>query len=172
MGRGFIEYHLPDSGRDEAVLFSAFINYCLPDGTKLPILQNPAWCPDCRAFIVAEDVPPVESLTEEIRKLEAGDPESLQIWAFVSNGEPIEARVTELHRRIQWRQGRKSPPRCLYCGSTAVVPIPWNGEFAHPQTGDRVVVDQSGFADTAPWFADFSPEGEQIAGENEGKPKT
>jgi hypothetical protein len=35
MGRGFVEYHLPESGRDEWVLWSAFIDYRLADGTKL-----------------------------------------------------------------------------------------------------------------------------------------
>jgi hypothetical protein len=59
MGRGFVEYHLPESGRDELVVWSAFIDYRLADGTKLHILQQPAWCPACNHFVIAEEVPSV-----------------------------------------------------------------------------------------------------------------
>jgi len=162
MGRGFVEYHLPESGRDEWVLFSAFIYYHLADGTKLSILQEPAWCSACKAFVIAEVVPSVESLEEKIRGLQAGDPELLQTWAFVSNGAPVEERITELRRRIEWRRSRRSPPKCLHCGSLGSVPIPMSGEFAHPHTGERVIVGSSGFAVTDSWFAEFSSEGKQF----------
>lgn len=163
MGRGYIEYQLPDSKRDEWVLFSAFLNYRLPDGSTLSIGQQPAWCWACRAFVLAEELSSIASLEEEIHRLEAADPEALRTWAFVSNGEPVQDRITELHRRIEWRRGRISPPRCLHCGTLEIVPIPWTGEFPHPQTGERVIVVSSGWADAAPWIADFSPEGEQLA---------
>ncbi len=38
-----------------------------------------------------------------------------------------------------------------------------SGEFTHSATGERVVVGSIGFADTAPWYAEFSPEGEPLA---------
>jgi hypothetical protein len=163
MGRGFVEYQLPESGRDEWVLWSAFIDYQLTDGTKLHILQQPAWCPVCNRFVIAEQIPAVEALEEEIARLRSGDRDTLRTWAFVSNGSPVAERIAELLRYVEWRQGRQSPPRCLECGAVDPVPIPGSGEFAHPGTGERVVVASSGFADTAPWFAEFSPEGEQLA---------
>jgi hypothetical protein len=163
MGRGFVEYHLPESGGDEWVLWSAFINYRLADGSKLHILQQQAWCAACRRFVVAEEVPSVEALEEEIARYRSGDPETLRMWLFVSNGTPVADRVAELLRYVEWRKGRQSPPRCLACGMADPVPIPTSGEFAHPGTGERVVVGSSGFADTAPWYAEFSPEGEQLA---------
>ena len=162
MGRGFVEYHLPESKRDEWVLVSAFLNYRLPSGDKLSILQQPAWCPSCRAFVIAEELPSVESLEGEIHLLQAANPVALQTWAFVSNGAPVKGRIAELRRRIEWRRGRIRPPRCLYCGALEVVPIPASGEFRHPQTGEQVMVASSGWADTAPWVADFSPEGEHL----------
>jgi hypothetical protein len=163
MGRGFVEYHLPGSGHDEWVLWSAFIDYRLPDGSKLHVLQQPAWCPTCDRFVIAEEVPSVVAPQQEIARYRSGDSDTLQQWAFVSNGVPAAERVAELLRRVEWRQGRQSPPRCLECGAVSPVPIPMDGEFAHPRTGERVVVVSGGWADTAPWFAEYSPEGEQLA---------
>jgi hypothetical protein len=162
MGRGFVEYHFPESGRDEWVLWSAFLDYRLADGAKLHILQQPAWCPACSRFVLAEEVPLVQALEEEIARYQSADRETLQMWAFVSNGSPVEERVAELLRYVEWRQERQSPPRCLHCGAADPVPIPLSGEFVHPGTGERVVVGDSGFADTAPWVAEFSPEGELL----------
>ena len=163
MGRGFVEYHLPESGRDESVLWSAFIDYWIADGTKLHIWQQPAWCPACNRFVLAEYIPSVEELEEEIAKFRSADPDTLRTWAFVSNGSPVSERFAELLQYIEWRRGRRSPPRCLECGAVGPAPIPMSGEFAHPRTGERVVVGSSGFADTATWFAEFSPEGERLA---------
>ena len=164
MGRGFVEYQLPESGRDEWVLWSAFIDYRLEDGSKLHVLQQPAWCRGCSRFVVAEQVPAVEALEAEIARFRSADPDTLETWAFVSNGASVAEQVAELLRYVDWRKGRKSPPRCLECGAVDPVPVPTRGEFAHPATGERVVVKSGGFADTAPWFAEFSPEGEQLAG--------
>ena len=163
MGRGFVQYHLPESAREEWVLWSAFIDYRLPDGTKLHIWQQPAWCAHCRRFVIAEEIPSVEALQQEIARFRSADPDTLGTWAFVSNGAPVAERIAELSRYVQWRRGRQSPPRCLECGAVGPVPIPLVGGFAHPQTGECVVVGDSGWADTAPWFADFSPEGERLA---------
>jgi len=163
MGRGSVAYHLPESGRDEWVLWSAFIDYRLADGTRLHILQRPAWCRVCNRFVIAEDIPSPEALQEEIARFRSADGETLKTWAFVSNGSPVAERVAELLRYLEWRRGRQSPPHCLECGAVDPIPIPTSGEFVHPGTGERVVVGDWGWADTAPWFAEFSPEGERLA---------
>ena len=125
------------------------------------ILQQPAWCSNCGRFVLAEEVPSVEQLEEEIAKFRAGTPETLRVWDFVSYGAPVVERVAELLRRVEWRWGRTSPPRCLHCGSVGPETVPMSGEFAHPQTGERVVAESNGWVDSAPWFAEFSPEGER-----------
>jgi hypothetical protein len=163
MGRGFVRYSLPESGRDEWVLFSAFLDYRLADGTRLHVEQDPAWCPACRAFVAAERVPTVEELEREVAEFQAGDPDLLRQWAFVSGGQTAAGRIAELRRRVEWRRGRRSPARCLRCGGGGVAPLPVDGEFRHPQTGERVVVGGSGWADAVPWFAEFSPEGKLLA---------
>lgn len=167
MGRGFLEYKLPDSGREEWVLWSAFIDYRLPDGSKLHIMQQPAWCAACRRFVIAEEVPTVEWLQAEISRFQQPefqqpDSEAFTIWAFVSNNQPVAERIEELRRYIEWRQSRQSPPRCLECGSLELTLTPMDGEFAHPATGERVVVGGQGWADTGSWSAEFSPEGVQL----------
>jgi hypothetical protein len=154
---------LPESGRDEWVGFSAFIDYRLADGTRLHVLQRPAWCRVCNSFVIAEEIPSPEALQEEIARFRSADGETLRIWAFVSNGSPVAERVAELLRYLEWRRGRQSPPRCLECGAVDPIPIPMSGEFVHPGTGERVVVGDWGWADTAPWCAEFSPEGERLA---------
>lgn len=163
MGRGFVEYQLPESAREEWVLWSAFIDYRLAGGSKLHILQQSAWCATCRRFVIAERVPSVEALEEEIGRFRSADPDTLRTWAILSSDAPVADRVSELLRYVEWRQERRGPPRCLECGAIDPSPVPISGEFAYPGTGERVVVGSSGLADTAAWFAEFSSEGELLA---------
>jgi len=178
----------------EEVFFSSFLAYRVSDGSKLDILQQPAWCPNCGHFALAEDVPSLLDFEEEIASYRTGDPETLQKWAFiskrgpiedrinelcpeierttqrqkppqwslVSNGAQFEDRVNELLKRIEWRKQRQNPPRCLECSSIGVTPIPPDGDFFHPETGKKVHVGAHGFADTAPWCAEFTTEGEPL----------
>lgn len=159
MGRGFVTYQLSESRREEWVLFSAFISYRLSDGTMLDVDQEPAWCPACDRFVIAERIPQLNELHEEIGRFRGSDFETLQRWAFVSNDAPVETRIQELSRRVGWRRERKSPPRCLECGDIGIVPIPLTDEFDHPGTGEKVKVIDNGFADTDRWVAEFSPDG-------------
>jgi hypothetical protein len=94
MGRGFVEYHLCESGRDEWVLWSAFIDYRFADGSRLHITQQPAWCPACRRFVIAEWLPPVEELEEEIDRYRSADPDTLRKWAIISSSPPEPARMS------------------------------------------------------------------------------
>jgi hypothetical protein len=162
MGRYFVEYCLPASGRREIVLFSAFFNYRLEDGNTLPVLQQAAWCPACRRFVIAEELPSLEALELEIEKYRSADKDTLLAWAFVSNGSPVEERIAELSRRVEWRMKRRFPPRCLECGRVGTITVPTTDGFSHPQTGEKVIVGESGFSDLAPCIADFSLEGERL----------
>ena len=49
------------------------------------------------------------------------------------------------------------------------IPIPRRGIFPHPRTGERVEEASSGWADTEPWLAEFSPEGIKLADPRVGK---
>jgi hypothetical protein len=161
MGRGFVKYDLPDSGSSAWVLFSAFLDYRLDDGSKLHVEQQPAWCRVCGSFVAAELLQPAEDIEREIGRLQPwiGDRQPRR----AGQRKRAEESLAEHQRRLRWRRDRVGPPRCLQCSSVEVVPIPGSGEFAHPATGERVISASSGFADTDLWFAEFSPEGERLA---------
>jgi hypothetical protein len=110
---------------------------------------------------MAERVESIDELQDEIERLRNPDDEESQMIAFI--GTPVDERIAELESRIIWRQNRKSPAKCLHCGSTKIVPIPDAQEFAHPSTGERVVVAGRGFASTDEWHAEFTPEGDVIS---------
>jgi hypothetical protein len=157
VGRGYIEYHLEAAGRNEFVAYSAFLNYRLADGSTLSVGQQPAWCPACGHFVLAEWVPAVVEMERQLASVRAGEPETLQKLAFFDRS--VEDEIAELTRRLTWRRGRQSPERCLHCGSDRVNGVPVWGEFSHPVTGERVSVQGTGFADMRTWIAEFSPEG-------------
>jgi hypothetical protein len=161
MGRGYTQFAFPDTGAEDVyALYSAFLNYRLPDGKLLHVRQTECWCPTCNRIDMAERVESIDELEDEIERLRNPDDEESQMIAFI--GTPVDERIAELESRIIWRQSRKSLPKCLHCGSTDIVPIPDAQEFAHPSTGERVVVAGRGFASTAEWHAEFTPEGDVI----------
>ena len=71
-------------------------------------------------------------------------------------------QISELQARINWRKMRRSPPKCLHCGSSEILPIPEAEEFDHPVTGFRMKVEGQGFATTDGWRAEYTPEGDLI----------
>jgi len=74
----------------------------------------------------------------------------------------IEREIAEYQKTILWRRSRTAAPRCLSCGSVEIDPIPLDGEFVHPETGEPVVTGGWGFADDEPWITVFNPEGENV----------
>jgi len=162
MGRSYTQYRFPETGREEWVLFSAFIDYRFADGSKLHILQNAAWCRDCDRFVITEEISSIQSLEIELGKTRSGQEDTIRIWQFVSNGEPVATRISELEKRISWRIARMNPARCLECGGFGVVALPGGDEFRHPNTDEPVIVASSGWTDAGPWRAEFSPEGDRL----------
>lgn len=164
MGRGFTQYAFPDSGSaDSIALYSAFVDYRLPDGSRLHVRQRECWCPRCDCFVFAEDVPSLTDLEAELARLMNPDEELHQVLTFLEV--TIENQIAETQARIEWRRNRKTPPKCLHCGSTNITILPnvrESEEFRHPKTGQRVVVAGRGFSDAAPWRAEFTAEGDII----------
>jgi hypothetical protein len=162
MGRYFIKYSSPSSGRYDLVVFSAFLNYRLDNGSKLPVDQEPAWCRRCRTFVVAEHVETVEVILQRIEDLVMRRGELFEALSIPGLGLSVESKIAELRRRVGWRGGRRGPPRCLHCGSVEVSEVPRWGEFAHPEKELSVLADDWGFMSTDDWRAEFSPEGEVL----------
>ena len=157
MGRGFIEYRRSTADRNELVTYSGFLDYRLPDGSTLGVEQQPAWCPACGRFVLAERLPDMDELERRMAEAKSGEPGLVRRLAAV--GRAVQEEVAELDRRIAWRRERHSPARCLHCGSDHVTALPAMNEFVHPATGERVTVVGSGFASMERWVAEFSPEG-------------
>ena len=134
----------------------------MPDGSRVHVRQAESWCNGCEAFVMSELVQSLPELKEEVAELAATKKER-------SIGRPLSARLADARLRLQWRKKRHDPPRCLQCASTDIVFVSNAREFVHPQTGERVVRSDFGFVDTAPWHADFSPEGLPLAQGNEDR---
>jgi hypothetical protein len=83
MGRGYIQYRLPATGRDVWVLFSAFYNYRMPDGSLLSVNQQPAWCPQCGDFVLGECIQSVEQMEQRARELRNASEELLASHRFL-----------------------------------------------------------------------------------------
>ena len=139
MGRGYTQFGFPDSNAEDTfALYSAFLYYRMPDGSLLHVRQKVCWCPVCEQLDMAEQIPSLVELEAELAKLLDPDEEQLRLIAFTQ--EPLEELISEARARIEWRRHRKSPARCLRCGSTDLTHIPDQNEFPHPKTGERVVV--------------------------------
>lgn len=161
MGRGFIRFLMPASGRTEFVAYSAFLSYRLPNGTELPVDQQVAWCPACVSFTIAERLPSVTELELSLSEVRSADPARLRWLAFLDRSPDDEA--DEITRRIAWSRGRRSSPRCLECGCDRILLLPEGDAFGHPATGEPVEVVGTGWASMARWVAKFTPEGVEIA---------
>ncbi|MCE9527274.1 MAG: hypothetical protein K8R36_14605 [Planctomycetales bacterium] len=109
---------------------------------------------------MAEHVPSLAELEVELDRCLNPSVDDLKMWEIY--GVTVEEQVQEARKRIEWRLARKSPDKCLGCGSTKIVIIPHAGEFRHPNTGERVVVVSRGFADAGEWRAKFTTEGDVI----------
>ena len=171
MGRGFTQYAFPTSNAEDAyVVFSAFLNYRLPDDSLLFIHQAECWCSQCNRFELAEYIPTLVKLETDLNRLLKGDldrlrrdnEEDMELW-MTYHGKPVEDSIEDLERRIQWRRSRKSPPKCLRCGTTTITLLPDADEFAHPKTGERVVKAGIGFMSTVEWHAEYTSEGDLIS---------
>jgi hypothetical protein len=161
MGRGYTEYAFPDSkAKNEFALYSAFVDYEMPDGSKLHLRQSECWCPKCDRITMAEDIPSLTELEVELNRFLNPSADDLQTFQFL--GLSIEEQTEEARKRIEWRLARKSPGKCLCCGSTEIVTLPEVEVFQHPNTGELVVVVGRGFADAGVWRATFTTEGDVI----------
>ncbi len=114
---------------------------------------------------MAEWVQSLAELEAELEELLDPDEENRRKFAFI--GIPINDLIAETRKRIKWRQHRRSQAKCLHCGPTDIIMLPNSEEFAHPKTGERMVVVGRGFAEANPWQAEFTTEGDLISSSRE-----
>lgn len=80
----------------------------------LPVLANLGWCFTCRQCVAVEYIPDLTQLIEELADLRR----NTECWQE-ENDSPNN-RLVWAESRLQWRLRRKSPARCLECGSTDI----------------------------------------------------
>lgn len=95
----------------------------------LPVRANLGWCNECRNAVAVESIPELDQLTEELNherrnarnhEVETGLPNNHLIWA---------------ESRLEWRQNRRSPSRCLECGTTNIIDF---GDCLATKDGDTI----------------------------------
>lgn len=106
-------------------------SYRVADGVKLYIQTQWAWCASCRLITSSEKIRPLEEIQWELKCLLAREPDILDwVQKSILPKEDFEAsyqrQVARLTTRLDWRQSRQSPPRCLECGATSITPFEWH----------------------------------------------
>ena len=74
--------------------------YLFPSGQIHRVIAKPAWCGACSQVVHAEDVPSIDELKEK----------AVNFPFYREN----------LERLLAWRSSRRSPGKCLACGSERV----------------------------------------------------
>jgi hypothetical protein len=152
----FTEFRVDDDPDPYMICFFSTLNYRLADGSTLGIEQEVAWCEQCGSFGVVEILPSVEELRERLQELQTPTQKHYFIYR---TDDAIKGVIDELRVRLRWRESRKSPARCLACGSTDIHPVRFGEDRSCVANGKRLVETGQGFADTDDWIAEFSSEG-------------
>jgi hypothetical protein len=132
----------------------AFYAYLLSDGSTLSVPYVPAWCHRCQAVMHGEELPEIAWLEQQLREWQAsGLEKQTQAW-----------HVAWLERKIAWRSERRSPAKCLACGSSEIVRGSFQGGAPHPSCGGWLALRRSGhFSLMEPLMQSlYSPEGEAL----------
>lgn len=153
------------SGQTRAFHGSRGNSYELEDGTRLDVRSGPVWCRRCADFTDGESIESLDEIDRQIADLR--DPTS-ELYQFFQDGVTGSIGVDGIHlimaleQRRRWREGRRSPPKCLECGMTEIVRLP-DGEIVLIPTGPGwVEVTITGHCST--WFNNvfYTPEGARI----------
>jgi hypothetical protein len=116
------------------------------------------WCDGCKNFNDGEDLSTVEEIDQRIRDL--NDPSS--VWHRITRSGELSEQLAELQRRRRWREGRKSLPKCICCGTTEIRELAVGQPIPNPCGAGMIRVDLVGHCIT-PWNDwCFTPEGDRI----------
>jgi hypothetical protein len=120
-------------GQIETIRTTLIYRYVLPDNQRLPGGAIPTWCFDCDGIRDSEHLPTVERLSELLAELEANGLDERELSDKASflqiEIDPQREYDNQLAWRraaLNWRLGRRSPPRCLVCGGTNHAPVQWS----------------------------------------------
>lgn len=141
--------------------------YLVNDNQMDSIDEIEAFCWACHQYVASERIRNPEQCAAEVRWLESLQGIERDEWEFVHGSLPtlIERHRIEIER---WRS-RKSPPRCLECGSTNILQCTLDengqetGRLMHPDyLPQGLVVEPDSFASTKSFYRFFNLEGEEL----------
>jgi len=165
---GYYEIRWLPDGRTEKFAGSRGHYYEFSESDRLEFDAGPVWCHRCGTITHGESLSTIEEIDQQIRDL--GDPSSElfsmtqnSLLAEMGHGEEFRReQITELQRRRRWRESRKSPPRCIQCGTTEILPLPLGVPVPNPLGKGEIQIDCIGIfsTDFTGWF--FTPEGDRI----------
>lgn len=138
------EYVCDRCKRPETVRFCTESYYQLDDGREIRVSDEPVWCYQCKCVRSAERLDDPDRLAVSLDRLNAsGITDEMRDAAELFEQSPEEVyteRIAYDAARLAWRRARRSPPRCLECGSTNFVALVRGPQgrldsFSHPSCG-------------------------------------
>jgi hypothetical protein len=143
-------------------------HYRFPDGSRVIIRTDVAWCRGCRDFALVERLLAADELADEAEEwFYLKYPEERTPYMQRSMREAMVAQqktnVARYRALLDYLPHRKSPPRCLTCGGTDFVRYaepggPW---YEHPERPGRFRIVCNGHIDHTT-FAYYDPEGRRL----------
>lgn len=166
-----------DQCRYRGLLDDVLRSYEFTEQVTLTIQRVAAWCPRCQGVAWSEMIPPLADINLRISEFERRDQTALDaVLPFVSRhsslADLVASRLDDLRRRAAWVRGRQSPPRCLECGSTEIIPMT-SGQTCsgnpkwtlspHPNCGGTLTVLTEPILVLSRLWIRYTPEGNIIA---------
>lgn len=146
------------------------VRYHLPTGDIVSGYRDRGWCYNCESNRDIEQAFDASAIEEKLQELRQPKPRGLFASLFTSGSQEKERdqeTIKNLQIALHLATSRKSPPRCLTCGSDGTVPLVFgsNGlstSFIH-QCGERLYVlptdENAPRLSRRPLELDLDPEG-------------
>lgn len=131
-------------------------SYEFGDGSQIGVISKPVWCRRCGEFTDGESIEDLDDIDQLLADLH--DPSSK-----VSRGLHYRLRIIEqVEERRRWLSSRKSPPKCLECGSTEIVVFRIGERAENPRGPGWVEITVTGHCSTSFNNRFCTPEGDRI----------
>jgi hypothetical protein len=145
--------YLPE-GSKETFQTTRRRRYLLSGGSLIDMLTDPVWCQECKIVTEGETIPTLADLDEKIKQRERLGAE-IRVDAIFEKrfdrnnppDRPQQIELADLHLRRNWRLSRKSPPRCLRCGSTNIIALAHDKPVFDKNSGRSIAIAFRSFVD-------------------------
>ena len=139
--------------------------YELGNGTHIGLRSTPVWCVRCNDFTDGEIIEALIEIDRQIADLR--DPGSALFRLYqesVSDSIGVDGihLIMKLEKRRRRRESRKSPPKCLGCGSTEIVLLPDGQKVTNPTGSGWIEVTITGLSSTPFMNRYYTSEGDRI----------